>query len=236
VGYRGMDRDITDLKRIEKEKLLLEEQFRQRQKIESIGTLAGGIAHDFNNILSSLMGYVELALLDVEEGSEASRNLEQSLKAARRAKELVKQILTLSRQEKKERKPPDLGSTIKKSLKLLRATLPATIQFQVAIQEGLDLIKGDATEISQILMNLCTNAAQAMGANGGMLEISLDPVKVDPSSDPHHRGIDPGPYLRLRVGDRGPGVPPQIPDKIFDPYFTTKEIGKGTGLGLAIVL
>jgi PAS domain S-box-containing protein len=235
AGYRGINRNITDRKRAEEERKKLEEQFHQMQKMESIGTLAGGIAHDFNNILSSVMGYAELTLLEVEEGSEAEDNLKHLLKAACRAKNLVKQILTFSRQGKIEKRPLDLRAMIAENLNFLRATLPTTIQIKQTMEQGSDLIEGDATDISQIIMNLCTNAAQAMGEGGGTLEVFLNRVNVNPKGEAAAQGIVPGGYLRLGVRDTGGGIPPDILKKIFDPYFTTKEVGKGTGLGLSVV-
>jgi len=229
-----MGQDITEQKKAEKEKELLQEQLRQAQKMEAIGTLAGGIAHDFNNILAGIIGYAELASLDIPEGSKAHQNLQNSIKSALRAKSLVQQILAFSRQGKQERKPLDIRPIVKEGLKLLRASLPATIEIRQEIGQDLGTIEADPTQIYQVLMNLCTNAAQAMEKEGGILEISLENVEMKEEISTSLAGIEPGPYLRLRVSDTGHGIPPEILPRIYDPYFTTKEVGKGTGLGLAV--
>ena len=239
--YRGepvivvMGRDITEQKEAEKERAALREQVHQAQKMEAIGTLAGGIAHDFNNILMAISGFAELANLDVAEGSKAKYNLQQSMKATHRAKDLVQQILSFTRQGKQERKPLNIQPIVKEALKFLRASLPTTIEIRQDMEENLGTIEADPTEVYQVLMNLCTNAAHAMEEKGGVLEVSLSQVDIPGEAPAASRGIEPGPYLRLRVSDTGHGMPPEILKKIFDPYFTTKEVGKGTGLGLAVV-
>ena len=220
--------DVTERKR-------LEAQYQHAQKMESIGTLAGGIAHDFNNILTSVLGYAELASLDTPENSKAQYNLQQSIKAAHRAKDLVQQILAFSRQSKQERKPLDIEPIVKEGLKMLRASLPTTIEIRQNIEEDLGAIEADTTQIHQVLMNLCTNAAHAMSENGGVLEVSLTKFDMDAEASAASPEIEPGPYLRLRVSDTGHGMTPEILQRVFDPYFTTKEPGKGTGLGLAVV-
>jgi len=221
-------RDITPQKR-------LEAQYQHAQKMESIGTLAGGIAHDFNNILTSVLGYAELASLDTPENSKAQYNLQQSIKAAHRAKDLVQQILAFSRQSKQERKPLDIEPIVKEGLKLVRASLPTTIEIRQNMEEDLGAIEADTTQIHQVLMNLCTNAAHAMSENGGVLEVSLTKFDMDAEASAASPEVEPGPYLRLRVSDTGHGMTPEILQRVFDPYFTTKEPGKGTGLGLAVV-
>jgi len=228
-------RDVTDRKRAEEEKTGLQEQLRQAQKMEAIGTLAGGIAHDFNNILSAILGYAELSILDLEEGSIAKKNLERSMKAAHRAKDLVQQILTFSRQGKQERKLLSVKPIVKEALKFLRASLPATIEIQEEIEENPGPIEADPTQIHQVLMNLCTNAAHAMDEKGGELSVSLSNLDLDGNNSGVQPRIEAGPYVRLRVSDTGHGMAPEILGRIFDPYFTTKEPGKGTGLGLAMV-
>ena len=226
---------IAERERAEKEKASLEEQLRQAQKMQAIGTLAGGIAHDFNNILTAILGYAELAISDIAEDSRTQYNLQQSIKAAHRAKDLVQQILTFSRQGKQERKPLNINPIIKEVLKFLRASLPSTIEIRPDIEEDLGTIEADPTQVHQVLMNLCTNAAHAMGENGGVLGVSLSKWNVDAETSAAATGIEAGPYLRLRVSDTGHGMPPEIMERIFEPYFTTKEVGKGTGLGLAVV-
>ena len=221
-------RDITFEKK-------LEAQLLQAQKMEAIGTLAGGIAHDFNNILSSVIGYTELAIEEVPKGGLLHGNLQEVLKAGRRARDLVRQILAFSRQSAQELKPLDISPIIKETLKLLRASLPSTIDIKQDIGANLGTVMTDPTHVNQILMNLCTNAAHAMGENGGILDVSLE--KVENGSDVGGRfaGLSPGPYLRLTVSDNGHGMTPEVKERIFDPYFTTKEKGEGTGLGLAMV-
>ncbi len=226
---------FSDRERVEKERMGLEEQLRQAQKMEAIGTLAGGIAHDFNNILAGILGYAELASLDIPEGSEAKINLQQSIKSTYRARDLVQQILAFSRQSKQERKPLDIRPIIKEALKLLRASLPSTIEIRQNIEADWGAIEADPTQIHQVLMNLCTNAAHAMSEDGGVLEVSLTKFDMDAGTSGVNSEIEPGPYLKLRVSDTGSGMPPEILSRIFDPYFTTKETGKGTGLGLAVV-
>jgi PAS domain S-box-containing protein len=220
-------RDITPQKR-------LEAQYLHAQKMEAIGTLAGGIAHDFNNILSAILGYAELAAFNIEEGTQARYHLEQSIRAAHRARDLVRQILAFSRQGRQERRLLNMNPIVKEGLRFLRASLPATIEIRQRIEEDLGMIESDPTQVHQVLMNLCTNAAHAMGEKGGVLEVSLANLNVDKGMAAAG-GIDPGAYVRLRVSDTGEGIPPEILKRIFDPYFTTKEAGKGTGLGLSVV-
>jgi PAS domain S-box-containing protein len=235
IGFRGVSRDVTERKKVEEERNALQLQLHQAQKMEAIGTLAGGIAHDFNNILAAIMGFAELASLDLQGDSKAKYNVQQSIMAAHRAKNLVQQILAFSRQRKQERKPLNIQPIVKEALKFLRASLPATIEIRQNTPEDLGTIEADPTEVYQVLMNLCTNATHAMDENGGVLEVSLSQVDIPAEAPAVSRGIEPGTYVRLRVSDTGHGLPPEILKKIFDPYFTTKEVGKGTGLGLAVV-
>jgi PAS domain S-box-containing protein len=228
-------RDITERNQVNQEKAALAEQLQQAQKMEAIGTLAGGIAHDFNNILSAILGFAELASFDMDEAFKAKRNLEQSIKAAHRAKDLVQQILTFSRQGKQERKPLNLKPIVKEGLKFLRASLPATIEIHQEIEEDLGPIEADPTQIHQVLMNLCTNAAHAMDEKGGVLIVSLSNLDLDRGITAAQAGIEAGSYVRLQVSDTGHGMSPEILRRIFDPYFTTREPGKGTGLGLSVV-
>ena len=218
--------DITNQK-------LLEMQLLQGQKLEAIGTLAGGIAHDFNNILSAVIGYTELSLMDATPGSTLYQHLQSILAAGARAKDLVKQILTFSRQNEKELKPVDLSDIVKETTKLLRATLPTTIEIQSQVRPEA-LVMGDSTQMHQVLMNLCTNAGQAMQEKGGILEIRLETLELDSSLSNRHAQLTPGPYVCLTVGDTGHGMAPQVLERIFDPFFTTKEKPEGTGMGLAV--
>ena len=226
--------DITDLKRAEQDKKDLEARLQHAQRMEAIGTLAGGIAHDFNNILGAIIGYTEMALYDASETSKDLRYMDEVLKAGHRAKDLVSQILAFSRQTEQERKPIKIHPIIKEALTLLRASIPTTIEIHQHIDTDIGTVNADPTQIHQVLMNLCTNAVHAMHENGGRLEVSLSKVDLDKGLA-EHPDIQSGPYLRLTVTDTGQGMDPDIMERVFDPYFTTKEKGLGTGLGLAVV-
>lgn len=226
--------DTTPFKNAEKEQKRLESQLRQTQKMEAIGTLAGGIAHDFNNILSAIIGYTEIAMHDAPKGSELQITLQKVLKGGDRAKDLVKQILTFSRQSEIEPKPVKVKAIVTEALKLLRASLPTTIEVRLNLQSN-SAVMADPTQIHQIVMNLCANAGQAMHAKGGILDINLKEVKLDSEFAAQHPGIVPGAYINLNVGDTGHGIPAEIQDRIFDPFFTTRGKVEGTGMGLSVV-
>jgi PAS domain S-box-containing protein len=228
LGYFALSEDTTRRRH-------LEEQVRQMQKMEAIGTLAGGIAHDFNNILSAIMGYTDLTLEDVPQGSVAWRNLQEVLTASTRARDLVQQILTFSRQTEHERKPVHLDVIVKEVMRLLRATLPATIEIRQVIGRDVGTVMADPTQLHQVLMNLCTNAEHAMRESGGQLEVRLEALEVDQALASDHPELEPGPYVRLSVQDTGHGISPEILERIFEPFFTTKGVGEGTGMGLAVV-
>lgn len=228
TSYVSIGRDMT-------KELKMEEQLRQSQKMEAIGTLAGGIAHDFNNILSAIMGYAELAQDEAPAGSKMKPSLEQVLLAAERARNLVKQILVFSRKDEQEAKPVQLHLVIREAIKFLRASLPTTIAIQDDITRYNDTILADATQIHQIVINLCTNAAHAMEKSGGTLEVTLFALTLDNDDVAAYTGLLPGPHVKLMVRDTGTGIAPEILDRIFEPFFTTKEAGKGTGMGLAVV-
>lgn len=216
----------------------LREQLRQSQKMEAIGTLAGGIAHDFNNILGIILGYIELAFLDVPKETMPARSLEQALKAVDRARDLVKQILAFSRRSDHERKPMGFSHLLTESLSLLRAALPSTIEIHKRIEtspDGGDIILADPTQIHQVIMNLAGNAGHAMREKGGVLEVRLSNFEVEPGEAARMRGLAPGSYVALAVSDTGEGMPLAVLDRIFEPYFTTKSASEGTGLGLAVV-
>jgi signal transduction histidine kinase/ActR/RegA family two-component response regulator len=212
-----------------------ERQLQQVLKIQAIGTLAGGIAHDFNNILFPIVGYTELTMDEVTQDSVAHSNLEEILKAANRAKDLVQQILTFSRQSDQERKPVKVQYIIKEAIRLLRASIPASTEIIFQIDEHCGPIKGDATQIHQVIMNLCTNAYQAMQEKGGNLEIKLTEVDIGYEETIEKIGMQPGKHVQLSVTDEGCGMDRSVMDRIFEPYYTTKEQGKGTGLGLSVI-
>ena len=212
----------------------LEDQLRQAQKMESIGTLAGGIAHDFNNILGIIMGNAELAMDDIYEGNPARFNLQEIRTAGLRAKDVVRQLLSFARKTAAEKKPTNIAPIIIESLKLMRASIPTSIEIRQNIIKEVYTILADPTQINQVLINLCTNAHHAM-PDGGILEVGLENVELDENATAQHSDMDPGPYVHLTVGDTGQGMNPEIKGRIFDPYFTTKDIGKGTGLGLSVV-
>jgi|GEM_PF-1072218 len=230
----GVTRDIAERKRAEKQNALLEQQLRQAQKMEAVGTLAGGIAHDFNNILFAVIGYAELCLQDTT-NDEIRWNLSQILSACSRAKTLVSQILAFSRQVEQERKPLDVVPLAKEAVKFLRSSLPVTIDLHLDVAAANSVILADATQIHQVLMNLCTNAAHAMRASGGRLAIRIDNASPPPGLVPEGHGPWPAGFLRLRVSDTGHGIEPARINRIFDPFFTTKAPGEGTGLGLSVV-
>ncbi len=235
VGTRAMFLDITRRKRAEQESERLASALLQAQKMEAIGTLAGGIAHDFNNILSAVIGYADLSLKEVEKQTRLHMNLEQILVAGLRARDLVQQILAFSRQEERELRPLQVAPLVKEALKLLRSSLPSTIEIRQQVAANLDNVLADATQIHRIIINLCTNAAHAMEESGGLLSVALDQVTLSDQDVRLHPGLRPGAYIRLSVQDTGRGIAPEHLTKIFDPYFTTKRKGKGTGLGLSVV-
>ena len=241
---RSSWRDISETK-------ALESQLRQSQKMQAIGTLAGGIAHDFNNILSAIVGYTDLAKMKLTKKSEVLGDLDEISKASRRAKDLVRHILTLSRQHEQEKTPLQLKYIVKEVLRLLRATLPSTIEFREDLAGDTGLIDADPSQMHQVLMNLCTNAGHAMREEGGILAVSLQnadlkteeeksqisPLKTGSSTsyEAVPSDLEPGRYVRLTVSDTGCGMNRDVKDRIFEPYFTTREMGEGTGLGLSVV-
>ena len=224
----GIFRDVTEQKK-------LEEQLIHAQKMEAIGTLAGGIAHDFNNILTSIIGYTELALGAVEKGTLLHDNLSEVLSAGRRATDLVKQILTISRDKEKEVKPVYIIPLIKEALKMLRSAIPASIGFRENICKEQLVVQADPTQIHQVIVNLATNAMQAMTEGEGILEIRVEPVSIEKRIKDRYVDVTPGDYAMITVSDTGIGIPEKHLDKIFEPYFTTKKKDEGTGLGLSVV-
>jgi PAS domain S-box-containing protein len=223
----GCHLDISDRKSMESRMLM-------HQKSESIGTLAGGIAHDFNNILSAMIGYTELSLEEVEKGSVIEKYLQEIYAAGNRARDLVKQILAFARQSKEETKPLKVDIIIREVVKFIRASIPSTIRIEQEI-ESRSLILGNPSQVHQILMNLCTNAAHAMEDRGGVLKVAMRDITLGERSKPEGLDLPGGDYVEIQVSDTGRGIAPDIIHSIFEPYFTTKGQGEGTGLGLATV-
>ncbi len=226
-------RDLTQQKRMEHDKRHLEAQLLQAQKMETIGTLAGGIAHDFNNILTPILGFARMAKED--DGAERQMDLDQVLKAANRARELVKQILSFSRQEEVTREVIKIHPILREVKRMLRSILPSTIEILYHVEHHDDAILGNPTQLIQILMNLGTNAYQAIGEQGGTLEMSSRRLVVDQSNRPQHPNLSGGLWIEIEVRDTGKGMDPATLERIFDAFFTTKKSGEGTGLGLSVV-
>jgi len=227
-NYLAVERDVTQEDR-------LEQHLRQRQKVEALGTLAGGIAHDFNNILNPIFINTGMVLLDAPPGGAMRQPLQLVLEAAERGKNLVKQIITFSRQKEQERRPMKAEPLVKEALKFLRASLPSTVEIREKIQGEAGFILADPTQIHQVVMNLCSNAAYAMREKGGRVEVSLAEVEVDAHLARLHPDLNPGPYLRLTVSDSGTGMSREVMERVFDPFFTTKKPGEGSGMGLSVV-
>jgi len=226
--------DITARRKAEEERRHLEEELRQSQKLEAVGTLAGGIAHDFNNILFAITGYAELIAKGTRAPEAVTEDLAELMKAARRGKDLVERILVFSRRQPSERHPLELGPMVVEAAKLLRATLPPSIDLKVNVHPKAPRVLGDATSVHQVLMNLGTNAAHAM-PGGGALEITVEPQYLRDHAVRAHPGLHEGWYAVLVVRDHGTGIDPAVRGRIFEPFFTTKPKGSGTGLGLSIV-
>lgn len=226
-----------EIRQSEKERNDLEVQLVTAQKMEAMGTLASGIAHDFNNILSGIVGYSEVAMLLAENDKQISNILGKILEACDRAKSLINQVLSFSRQNYQaiDEEPIQVGPIISEVVKLLKVSLPGNIRIKENIDNNSGLIKASPTMIHQVIMNLCTNAVHAMKAKGGTLSIDLSTSILDSESSKTNGNLKPGHYLKLAISDNGPGIPVETMEKIFDPYFTTKEKGEGTGLGLSVV-
>lgn len=228
VNFVAVKRDVT-------ENVELSRQLAHSQKMEAIGTLAGGIAHDFNNILFAMLGYTEMAQGEVSPESTAGRHLKHVMDSGKRATDMVRQILYFSHQSQPEWGPIAIGSIVKEGLKFLRSSIPTTIEIRQNIEKDLPNIIGDPTQIHQILMNFCTNAAHAMKDKIGVITVEVSEAVSKTDFTKLHPPLLPGKFVKLVVSDTGHGIPTEIIDQIFDPYFTTKPIGEGTGLGLSIV-
>lgn len=231
ASNKQLEDEIRERKRTEEEKRRLEQQLIQSQKMEALGTLAGGIAHDFNNIVMVVMGLVDVAIMRLRQGNSAENYLREITNACNQAKDLVSQILTFSRQSDTEHSPVQVKSLADEILKMLRSSLPKTIEIRKMLESD-SMVMANPTQIHQVLMNLCTNARQAMDNNGGVINIDLSDVELDNTFDP---GMTPGKYLKLEVSDTGVGMTPEQQRHAFDPYFTTKQKSEGTGLGLSVV-
>jgi PAS domain S-box-containing protein len=227
--------DITRRKKFEEERQKIQIRLRQAQKMEAIGSLAGGIAHDFNNILFALIGYNTLAKQVVDSTDPVHEYLKEIDKSANRAAALVKHILTFSRQDEQERKPLHLHLVVDETLSMLLRILPPVIEIRKSISKECPAVLADATQIHQVLMNLCTNAYQAMQHDGGILNVTLKPVTITPDMAAKNPELTRGTYVLLRVSDTGKGMDKAMLERIFEPYFTTKDIGEGTGFGLSTV-
>lgn len=227
--------DISDRKKAEKEKMILQAQLHQAQKLEAIGTIAGGIAHDFNNILSGIIGFAQLALISLPKESQPRSHVEQIYKAGQRATGLVKQILSFARKTTYAIDPQPVHAIVQEAINLLSVSLPRNIKVAMDIAEDCDSVLLDPTQVHQVIMNLCTNAFHAMEKSGGTLDVRLHSIKMTKDDMVDGQKLRPGSYLLLEVRDTGQGMDQETMQNIFEPFYTTKEIGKGTGMGLSMV-
>jgi PAS domain S-box-containing protein len=235
LGMVSIVRDISESKKLEEEKQRLEDDLKKAYKMEALGTLSGGIAHEFNNILGIIIGNTELAIDDVPEWNPAKDCLEEIRTASLRAKDVVRQILSFARKTPAARKPIRIRTIVQDSLKLLRATIPTNIEIQQEILCESEMILANPTEINQILLNLCSNSIHAIEEETGVLNVRLETSIMDNRLSAQYEGLTSGEYVKLTVKDNGVGIDSKTLDRIFDPYFTTKDVDKGLGMGLAIV-
>ncbi|MBI9075258.1 MAG: PAS domain S-box protein [Desulfatibacillum sp.] len=236
TGIRGTFRDVTDYMKAQEDKKRLEEQLEHSQKLEAIGTLAGGIAHNLNNVLYPILGYTEMAIEDIPEDSPAQESLQEVLHAADRARELVFQILTYSRRSEEKLEPIDLGPIMKEVIKLISAAVPSTIKVEQSLAPNCPAVLADSAQIHHVIMNLCTNAYHSMRDTGGILDVALSHVEYKEGQKTPVVNMATGEYVRISVTDQGQGIEPEVRERIFEPYFTTKGVGEGTGMGLALAL
>jgi two-component system cell cycle sensor histidine kinase/response regulator CckA len=234
-GIVVVGRDITERVDAERQRKEMESQLRHSQKMEAIGTLAGGVAHDFNNILTAIIGYTETAMNKAKDGAELRRGLKIVLDSSFRARDLVKQLLTFSRGRETSLQVLDLASVVGETMNLVKAVTPSMIRVHTETKAHETVVKADPIQMQQVIMNLCTNAVQAMEDDGGLLRVILDTLHVDQGEIPPHPNMAPGDYVVLEVSDTGPGIDDETAKNIFDPFFTTKPRDKGTGLGLSVV-
>ncbi len=234
-GISVVGRDITELVEAERQGREMEAQLRHSQKMEAIGTLAGGVAHDFNNILTAIIGYTETAMTKAQRGEDFLPGLKVVLDSSFKARDLVKQLLTFSRGREANSEAVDLGQVVNETMNLVQAVTPSMIEVRTKIQVGDAVVKADPVQLQQVIMNLCTNAIQAMGEEGGLLRVNLATMLLPAGSAPPHPKLAPGEYVVLGVSDTGPGLDENLAKKIFDPFFSTKPRDKGTGLGLSVV-
>lgn len=233
--HKGQIINFVAVKHDISRELELEQQLQQAVKMEAMGTLAGGIAHDFNNILAAILGYTRMAMDDLPTESRPYEDLSKVIESGDRAVNLVKQILLFSRQEEQSLIPIQIQPLIKETLKMLRASLPSSIILNDTLSADCPLIMADPTQVQQIIINLCSNAKQAMKRNGGTLNISVSGTELTTSTGNGDDTMAPGSYLQLIVSDSGEGISADCLARIFDPFFTTRTLGEGTGLGLAVV-
>ncbi|MCP4683290.1 MAG: response regulator [Desulfobacterales bacterium] len=235
TGVGGIVINVTERKIAEDEKSKLQKQLQLSQKMESIGTLAGGIAHDFNNILGIILGNAELAVDDVGEWNPARQNLKEIKTASLRAKNLVKQLLNFSRKTDSKRKPVKISPIIEDFFRLLKPLIPTNIDIQKEIFDESAVVLADPTQIHQIMLNLCTNAIHAMSENGGIIDVGLSSVYIGEDDAAQHIELNQGHYVKFTIGDTGHGIAKENLERVFDPYFTTREVGQGSGIGLSVV-
>ena len=230
-----ISRDISESVKAERERVEMEAQLLQSQKMETIGTLAGGIAHDFNNILQAIRGYVDMAREEIPAHSPAQEDLEHVTRAVSRAKNLVRQILTFSRQSAQDFKVIAIQNIIREAVEMLRAIVPSQIEIECRLQEDCGPVHADPTQIQQVVINLCNNASQSMLPDGGFITIELDAFVADADFASLHADMQPGSFARITISDTGHGMDAVTLPRIFEPFFTTKNVGEGTGLGLSVV-